>query len=645
MLRPLSFAAFVLATSLVPACSSTKGGAETDPAKDVADGCDPIVPEHCGLPLPNDYWLATEAGGSRHLAFASATLPVSAVTHQPLDPATWNQHDGFSPGQEIATFLPGASATGLPGLDSMALSVKPDSPTLLVDAGTGELVAHFVEIDQSTAGDQDRALLLHPLVRLKDATRYIVAIRHVVDTDGKTISASPSFAALRDKTAQGSVRLGARRAHFEEIFATLAGRGVARAELQQAWDFTTASRAQNTRDMLTMRDAALALVGTRGPEYTITKVEDAPNPHLSKRVTGLMTVPLFLDQPGPGARMTRGPDGAPRQNGTAQYEFLMLIPKTFSPTKPLGILQNGHGLLGSKSEGQDDYFAQICEQYGYVGIAVDWVGMARDDNATLVQAVGGDLTVFERAVDRQHQGFVNALLAMRMMKGRMKDEPLLQVGGESVVDPSRAYYRGDSQGGIFGATYMALSTDVTRGVLGEPGAPYTLLLDRSADFTGFRFLLRASYPNGVEQRVIYALLQMSWDRTEPNGYLPYIRKDLFPGTPAHEVLLHVAIGDHQVTPLGAHLIARTIGAKNMAPANRTVYGVEESEGPVTGSAMVEFDLGTPAPPPENLPPVGSQYGEDPHDGVRLLEPATDQADHFFRTGEIKRFCDGSCNPT
>lgn len=64
----------------------------------------------------------------------------------------------------------------------------------------------------------------------------------------------------------------------------------------------------------------------------------------------------------------------------------------------------------------------------------------------------------------------------------------------SIVDPKLAFYRGDSQGGIFGATYMAISTDVTRGLLGETGAPYTLLLDRSVDFSGFKFLLKGSYP-------------------------------------------------------------------------------------------------------------------------------------------------------
>ncbi len=182
------------------------------------------------------------------------------------------------------------------------------------------------------------------------------------------------------------------------------------------------------------------------------------------------------------------------------------------------------------------------------------------------------------------------------------------------------------------------------GLLGETGAPYTLLLDRSVDFSGFKFLLKGSYPRGMDLRMIFALMQMSWDRTEPDGYLPYIRQNMLPNTPAHEVLMHIAIGDHQVSPLGAHFIARTIGAKNMKPVNRSIWGIEETDAPFTGSAMVEFDFGLNAPI-NNIPPSGPDYGNDPHDSVRVLPNAMDQANHFLRTGEVKAYCSGPCKGT
>jgi hypothetical protein len=138
-------------------------------------------------------------------------------------------------------------------------------------------------------------------------------------------------------------------------------------------------------------------------------------------------------------------------------------------------------------------------------------------------------------------------------------------------------------------------------------------------------------------------MQLWWDRTEPNGWVPYIRTDMHPGTPPHEVLMHVAIGDHQVSPLGAHFMARTLGAKNLRPVNREIFGIEDADGPLTGSAMVEYDFGLPPVPLQNYPPDAAE-SDDPHGKPRLLEPSYLQQDKWFREGVVMPFCDGPCNP-
>jgi hypothetical protein len=45
----------------------------------------------------------------------------------------------------------------------------------------------------------------------------------------------------------------------------------------------------------------------------------------------------------------------------------------------------------------------------------------------------------------------------RLLAGRSDfvSEPLLQLNGKSMIDPTHRYYRGDSQGGIFGTTSSA----------------------------------------------------------------------------------------------------------------------------------------------------------------------------------------------
>ena len=211
------------------------------------------------------------------------------------------------------------------------------------------------------------------------------------------IPPSAAFQALRDAHVTTDTALEARRAHFEDVFAKLASAGIDRKTLQIAWDYTTATQANTTTDLLTMRDDALATVGAQGPSFTITQVETAPNQYLAKRLHGMMTVPLYLSRPdvGDDEHIVRDSSGKPTQNGTAQFGFVVLIPPSATATTPAPILQNGHGLLGSMNEGTDSYFAQMCAQYNYIGVAVDWVGMAHDDNQTLVDAITQDITIFE----------------------------------------------------------------------------------------------------------------------------------------------------------------------------------------------------------------------------------------------------------
>ena len=624
------------------------GGAGAGPLLDVP--CDPLVPSQCGFPFPSNVYLnadkATPSG--KRVAFPRIALPtITAQGH--IDPAPWALSDGFSPGQAPLTDLPGATVTGLPTQNTIDLSLAAGSPTILMEADTGVRVPHFAELDVSGAsGDGDHAFMIRPVVRLKDSTRYIVAIRHVVDANGKPLAPSPAFQALRDGGSSPEPSVGRRRDLYADIFGKLKAAGIAKDDLQIAWDYTTASRENNTRALLHMRDDALAKVGAAGPPYVIDSVETDPNAYIHLRIHGHMTVPLYLDKPGPGGSLVLGADGLPMENGTADYPFLVHVPHSATTGTPLSILQNGHGLLGDKTEGQDGYLAKICDQNRFVGVAVDLVGFADQDYTTVTAAISGDIGAFGAIIGRQHQGILNSLLVMRMMKGGFAKDPMIQFTGpsgtSSAIDPTHAYYRGDSQGGIFGATYMALSTDVTRGLLGEPGMPYGLLLNRSADFDPFFQALQFVYKGGRQMQLVLGLIQMLWDRTEPDGYAPYIVENMLPGTPQHQILIHDAIGDHQVSPLGAHILARTVKAQNLKPVNRSLFGLPEVDAPFMGSGIVEFSFGLPTSPETNTPPTGSMYpdGDDPHDWVRSLDAARNQSEKFLRTGIIDKTCGGAC---
>ena len=642
----LSLGSVVALVAVLPlgACSTKNAAAPADagptyPPLDPA--CDPLVPSHCGFPFPSNFTTVADAKSKTglRLAFQTAALP----THNslPTDAAAWADLDGFSADGNLMTDLPGASITGLPTQDTIDASLSAGSPTVIIDAETGERVPHWAELDESVKTGEERIFLLRPVVRLKDSTRYIVAIRHVVDDQGSPLAPSPAFVALRDGGKFGHPSIEARRALYADLFARLGKAGVGKGELQIAWDFTTGSREGHTDWMVHMRDDALKTVGPDGPKYRITETKDDPSPKIKRRIVGKMTVPLYMDKAEPGSHLVFGDDGLPKQNGTAEYEFVVWIPNAATTGTPGPLLQNAHGLLGSKFEGGDGYLADIAESTDMVTFAVDLVGMAHDDVGKVTDALVGDIGGFRDIVGRQHQGILNELLAMRMMKGAFSRDPQVQFAGKSAIDPTQGFYRGDSQGGIFGGTYMALSTDVTRGLLSVPGAPYSLLLNRSADFKPFFFLLGTVYDQSADVQIALGLVQLLWDKTEPAGYMTYITDDTLPGTPKHQILIHPALGDHQVTPLGAERMARAVGARSVAPAVRPIWGVPEAPAPFEGSAIVEFDFGLPEAPKTNTPPTA---GEDPHELPRRQAPAIAQANAFFREGVVKQFCKGKCNP-
>ena len=139
------------------------------------------------------------------------------------------------------------------------------------------------------------------------------------------------------------------------------------------------------------------------------------------------------------------------------------------------------------------------------------------------------------------------------------------VSSPPVIDTSRLYYNGNSQGGILGGAATAVAPDWTRATLGVPAMNYSVLLNRSVDFDLYKTILDPAYPSPLSQQLILSMIQMLWDRSEPNGYAHRMTDNPLPDTPPHEVLLNVAFGDHQVTTWQADVEARTIGAAAHVP--------------------------------------------------------------------------------
>ncbi len=634
-------------SSSTPTADTTAGGVvEPDPEVDWPHvGCDPLVPSFCPLPFPsNVYTVADDTTlTGRRVQFEEEAMPLDYYGNRP-EAAAWNDADGFTPGSALLAHFPGLELDGVEGFPTsitIERSLADDCPSIVLDADTGERIPHWVELDTTTDNDEQRLLIIRPAIRLADDRRYIVGLSDLVDGAGAPLAATEGFAALRDLVASTEPSIEARRPLYADIFARLETAGMARADVQLAWDFTTASRENQTGWLLHMRDEALEAVGAAGPEYSLVLVEDDyQTATIAYRIFGEMTVPMYLDKPGPGAALLFGDDGMPEPDAAAPmaaFEFEILIPQS-ALTSPAGLIQYGHGLLGSKSQIESGHFLTFMNEYNYAMFGVDFIGMASDDQVDIGALIAtGEFHRFARTIDRQHQGMLNSLLAMRMMKTSFAADP--EYGG--LIDPDRAYYHGISQGGIFGATYMALTTDVERGVLGVPGMPYNLLLSRSVDFDPFFDIIEGTWPDARHQVFLLALADMLWERTEPAGYAPYVLDDLLPGTPDHRVMIDAAIGDHQVTTLGAAVMARTMGMEHVDTGIRDIFGLETVIAPHDGSGIVEYDFGLPPDPVGNTPQTAC---DDPHGKLRQLDEFRQQLDAFFRTGIIENYCtDGVCS--
>jgi len=626
--------------------NSENDGSES--SSEVDWDCDPLDPSRCILPFPSTFFMeeSEETASGWQVAIGESTIPKNIDLVQP-DPVFYNEKDGFSPVTPLITHMPGATTTGLIGHDDIGAYTASDARTVIINTETGERVPHFVELDMSTDDDEQRMLLIHTVHPMQYGGRYVVGIQGVVDAAGNPLPPSEAFAAFRDDVELGDPRVDQRRDIYEEIiFPTLVADGIDRSQLQLAWDFVVGSKESITGKSVWMRDDLYDRIGDDGPSYTITTIEDNVNESTGRRIYGEMTVPLYTDMDGPGSLLNRDADGMPYAEGETTVPFTIIVPQTaIDDPRPLPLIQYGHGLLGSQGEVRNGYLSEFANTHGYILFAVDWTGMKEEDRGPISLMLVSQIDRFAIIPERSQQGFVEFLAAMKMMRGAMATDPALQEDDPedptqsiSLIDTETAYYYGNSQGAILGGAYIALSPDIERATLGVGGAPYHILLNRSADFDPFFLLFKTMYPDALDVQLLLALSQQVWDSGETAGYLNAVTHDPLPDAPEKEVLLQVAIADAQVTTLGAHIMARAYGAVLIEEPARPIWGLETVPSGHVGSALVEFDYGLHEPY-ENRPP---DPDTDPHESPRRDPAGQLQMHTFFQTGVIEHFCEGPC---
>ncbi|MBX3023926.1 hypothetical protein KF840_03350 [bacterium] len=300
----------------------------------------------CLLPYPSSHFLepADTPTGYR-LALPAAGMPLQNGV--PLSPEPYRDVDGFSPTVQIVMHFPGgvdparSNAARLleatRTLDQRSLEV--DSPTVLLDADTGERILHFIEPDARAADPARQVLFLRPARSLTPGHHYIVAARRLRHADGSAVTAEAPFAALRDGQPTDAPAIESRRPAFETLFARLADAGVARDDLVLAFDFVVQSDRSLAHSMLAMRDQSFAWLAdalARGEQtFTVDQITEndcaRPSSFVWRQIQGTYQVPLFLThdpaaEPDAVGYLTRDAAGEPVASGFTHPTYTIAIP-------------------------------------------------------------------------------------------------------------------------------------------------------------------------------------------------------------------------------------------------------------------------------------------------------------------------------
>src|SRR5262245_24142788 len=646
----------------------------------------------CLLPFPDDYYTVSDPSTAtgRRIDFHAAAMPANG-SGTPIDPSPYLRNDGFSPGAGIVVRVPGFDSaaalaqTGASSINHIGRYADPDAPVVVIDATTGQRQPIWVEIDSNASGPATTALEIHPAVNFASGHRYIVALRNLKDGSGQTIPAPEGFRYYRDLLPSSEGPINAQRSRFESIFNTLRGAGIRRSNLYLAWDFTVATDENIAARELHMRDDALASLGdtTPGdgsidgsaPSFSVSTVDTDPATEIARRVRGTFTVPCYLFPTcGPGGTMHLDSNGLPMRNTGNDWiaNFDCIIPHSAADVSPAPGRPAiyGHGLFGSASEVFNAGIQRtLANDHDFVLCATDEIGMAGSDVGNTAANILPDLSNFPQLADRLQQSLLDEIFLGRLManpSGFLSNVAFhadgTSLGSPPVIDDTELYYQGSSQGGIMGGALTAVDPDFTRSVLNVPAMNYSVLLPRSVDYDAFALILNVHYTDELERPLLLALIQMLWDRGEPDGYAHRMTSNPLPGTTPHQVLMNVALGDHQVTNFQSDVEARTIGASTHTPIidpgrwpdYDILWNVPAiTSYPFDGSAVVYGDIGpvrpNPTPPPDMIgvppPPLTNtpnRDGEDPHGAPRGAPLALQLISDFLRPdGAVTNPCGAS----
>ncbi len=613
----------------------------------------------CLTPFPSNQFLKESANG-KYVYIPEEDLPsvredpaysfIPAGTPFPSD--YLRIFDGFSPATSILLTLNGRinKDDRFPDILHPDRSLQKDSSIQLIDTTTGERILLFAEGDSRS--DEERHLLIHPLVRLQPSTTYIVVIMNDAVADA---SQPVTFTVLRDSIPTDNDEIESIRKKFEGYFELTDRLSIPRKDIFLMWDFTTGSDANIIdRNLGRIREFVASL---RVTDYTldVTLSVDFPDrgdgDFLYRLVRGRMEVPWLLY--GGNLRINRKADGGvdTENYSTSETDFVVLIPRcvTTSAQKPL-VMFFGHGLGGNLNDSYDYLIREDAENWCSIVIATNWYGSnqkALDDVIFGWAGLYGNPFVgFVTMSERLLQGHLNYLMLVRRVY------EILALSGLSgnPDDYANIFYYGVSNGGFQGGTLAWSAYEsgyMDTFALNVNGAKWSFIFQRLVGWTDLENIFLFALKDRYEITKLLVLSQFFYDFIDPLTFAPYY--DLA----GEHILSQESMGDPAVSNIATELWARSAGLPGLKYLLDDPLLIEEKSAPLT-SALTQWD-GHPdiLPPLKNSPITGNQLTEvlcgtvpvSAHGVPLCLDVAREQVGEFARDKVVNQLCsDSKCDP-
>jgi hypothetical protein len=297
----------------------------------------------------------------------------------------------------------------------------------------------------------------------------------------------------------------------------------------------------------------------------------------------------------------RDDDGVFRRAGGAaamplrQYEIPVSIWLPPTGTGPFPLLVYGHGLTGGRD--QAERLAQFAAPFGIATVAIDANEHGHHPTVedpdrpaldTLFAFFGINLGMLStRALEaaRLRDNFRASTWDKLQLVSLLQADPDVDGDGTADLDVDRFAYLGVSLGGIMGPELLALSPELSAGVLVVPGGRVSTIISDSATFGSLIALVRPRGTTDGDVRRFFPILQTIIERGDAASYGEHILASRLAGTGGPQsVLLGVVLDDDTVPNVANYALARSFGdLPIIEQLLRPVPGLSAIEGPVVGN--------------------------------------------------------------